>query len=543
MKTTIITFLLLLQCAGLFAQKDIDRLLKQLDETIHQKDIYVQQKATEINKLKESLRGAQEEEQKYDLLRDLYVEYNSRNGDSASVVVKQLEKLAREKVNGKYQLCARLYMVEIQSKGGMFKEALDQINAIDRASVPDELIPYYYHIYRSIYGFMAEYTLSHTQQEEYLKRTDIYRDSILLVNDPGSQAYVTVKADQLNSHNQPDDAIALLTAFLKEHPEEIQNPMFTYTLSEAYKLKNDVPNRERYLLHSAIADIQSASKEYVSLRELAVLLYQRGDVDRAYRYMKTCMEDASFYNARLRIVQILKMFPVINETYQNKMLSQQRTMKLLLGGISVLALFLLFAIFYVYKQRKQVVDINHKLKELNDKLHSYNEKLKEVNHSLAESSHIKEEYIGRYIDQCSVYIKKIDEYRHSLNTIATKGSVKELMAKIKSTQFIEDELEGLYNDFDKTFLQLFPSFVEEFNALLAENERIQLPSKENGRLNTELRIFALIRLGITDSVKIAQFLNYSVRTIYNYRTKMRNKAAGNRDEFEKEVMKIGKFKE
>lgn len=543
MKKIIFTLGLLLHAVMLVAQEDIGALLKQLDETIRQHDIYVQQKTTEINKLKEALRHATEKERKYTLLQELYTEYNSHNGDSALVATKELDELARQNKDEKYQLYARLYLAEIQSKGGLFKEALDQINAVDRSVVSDDVLPLYYHIYRSTYGFMAEYSLSTSQKQEYLRLADVYRDSILSVNNPESLAYATVHADHLNAHNQPDRAIALLNDYQGKHPEALRNPMFTYTFSESYRLKNDLTNREKYLLFSAIGDIQSASKEYVSLRELAVLLYQQGDIDRAYQYMKTCMEDASFYNARLRIVQILKMFPVINETYQEKMISQQRTMMLLLTGISLLALFLLFAIFYVYKQRKLVIDINSKLKEVNGKLHNSNEKLKEVNHSLAESSYIKEEYIGQYIDQCSVYIKKIDEYRHTLNSIASHGSVKELIAKIKSTQFIEDELKEFYDNFDKTFLQLFPSFVDDFNALLAESERIQLPSKEKGLLNTELRIFALIRLGITDSVKIAQFLRYSVRTIYNYRTKMRNKAAGNRDEFEKEVMKIGKLRE
>lgn len=223
-------------------------------------------------------------------------------------------------------------------------------------------------------------------------------------------------------------------------------------------------------------------------------------------------------------------------------------MKWAIVSISLLSIFLLIAIFYVYKQMKrvaaarhEVIDANKRLKELNEELHRYNLQLKEANHIIAENSYLKEEYIGRYMDQCSVYLEKMDNYRRSLGKIAATGKVDELYKNIKSSKFIEEELKEFYANFDNTFLQLFPTFVEDFNTLLAEGEQIY--PKANERMSTELRIFALIRLGITDSVKIAQFLRYSVTTIYNYRTKVRNKAAGDRDQLEQEVMKIGKSRD
>ena len=284
------------------------------------------------------------------------------------------------------------------------------------------------------------------------------------------------------------------------------------------------------------------------MRKLAVLLYQEGDIDRAYSYLKLCMDDAVFCNARLRILEILQIFPLINDTYQQKAEKQQEQMKWALVSISLLSIFLLIAIFYVYKQMKrvaaarhEVIDANKRLKELNEELHRYNLQLKEANHIIAENSYLKEEYIGRYMDQCSVYLEKMDNYRRSLGKIAATGKVDELYKNIKSSKFIEEELKEFYANFDNTFLQLFPTFVEDFNTLLAEGEQIY--PKVNERMSTELRIFALIRLGITDSVKIAQFLRYSVTTIYNYRTKVRNKAAGDRDQLEQEVMKIGKSRD
>lgn len=191
--------------------------------------------------------------------------------------------------------------------------------------------------------------------------------------------------------------------------------------------------------------------------------------------------------------------------------------------------------------RHQVIDANRKLQDLNNDLCLSNAKLKELNHALSENTYLKEIYIGRYLDQCSTYIEKLDEYRKSLAKLAAVGKVEELYHQLKSSRLVDKELKDFYASFDDTFLLLFPTFVDDFNKLLIESEKVHL--KPNERLNTELRIFALIRLGITDSVKIAQFLRYSVTTIYNYRTKARNKAACNRDKFEKYVMQIGSLEQ
>ena len=218
-------------------------------------------------------------------------------------------------------------------------------------------------------------------------------------------------------------------------------------------------------------------------------------------------------------------------------------MKISLICISLLSVFLLVAIFFVYKQmkkvaaaRREVIDTNTLLQELNGELHDSNSQLKEMNHTLSEANYIKEEYIGRYMDQCSTYLDKMDLYRRSLNKIAAAGRVEELYKAIKSSQFLEEELKDFYANFDMTFLQLFPNFVEALNELLLPEEQIVL--KPDELLNTELRIFALIRLGIKDSSQIAELLHYSVNTIYNYRSRVKTKARVSRDDFEDLVAKI-----
>lgn len=525
-----------------------DSLLLKLDQAIKERPIYMEQKELKLVELKRQLHRQIPDEERFAILGTLLDEYRSFNTDSALHMAEEREQIAIRLGNREYIDNARMNKADVLGMTGMYKEVMDLMRNIHIDRLPVDIHPYYYHIYRTVYGLMADYAVTAYEKKLYTELTDKYRDSLLLVNKDNLLIHTLIQSDQYNVRNEYDKAIRLLTDYLalqKDYEHDVA--ICAYTLSESYRLKGDKEKEKEYLIVSAMADMKTAVREYISLRKLAVLLYQEGDIERAYSYVKICMEDAAACNARLRKLEILEIFPIINDAYQQKTEKQQEQMKWALVSISLLSLFLLLAIFYVYKQmkkvaaaRREVIDANKRLKELNDELHLSNAQLKEANHSIAENSYLKEEYIGRYMDQCSVYLEKMDNYRWSLGKIAATGNVEELYKNIKSSKFIEGELKEFYTNFDNTFLQLFPTFVEDFNALLADDEQISLKAGE--RMNTELRIFALIRLGITDSVKIAQFLRYSVTTIYNYRTKVRNKAAGDRDLLEQEVMTIGKSK-
>lgn len=525
-----------------------DSLLLKLDQAIKERPIYMEQKELKLVELKRLLHRQIPDEERFAILGTLLDEYRSFNTDSALHMAEEREQIAIRLGNREYIDNARINKADVLGMTGMYKEVMDLMRNIHIDRLPVDIHPYYYHIYRTVYGLMADYAVTAYEKKLYTELTDKYRDSLLLVNKDNLLIHTLIQSDQYNVRNEYDKAIRLLTDYLalqKDYEHDVA--ICAYTLSESYRLKGDKEKEKEYLIVSAMADMKTAVREYISLRKLAVLLYQEGDIERAYSYVKICMEDAAACNARLRKLEILEIFPIINDAYLQKTEKQQEQMKWALVSISLLSLFLLLAIFYVYKQmkkvaaaRREVIDANKRLKELNDELHLSNAQLKEANHSIAENSYLKEEYIGRYMDQCSVYLEKMDNYRRSLGKIAATGNVEELYKNIKSSKFIEGELKEFYTNFDNTFLQLFPTFVEDFNALLADDEQISLKAGE--RMNTELRIFALIRLGITDSVKIAQFLRYSVTTIYNYRTKVRNKAAGDRDLLEQEVMTIGKSK-
>lgn len=549
MKKVILIFVTIVLSGLLYAKdnKSTDALLREIDGIIKNRQTYGAEKEARIADLKKLLVEAASDEQRYGFCGRLFDEYRAYNLDSSFVYAQRKEELAHRLNKLDYLDDSAMNMAEVMGTTGMYKEALELLGKIDKKTLPDYLYGYYYHLYRTIYGLMGDYAVTEKAKKEYYRMTDLYRDSLLQINASDSLGHALVMADKCIVHARYDEAIDMLMEYYsKPSLDDHAQAMITYTISEGYRLKGDKQGQKHYLALSAIADLKSAVKEYVSLCKLASLVYEEGDIDRAYNYLKCSLEDATLCNARLRTLEISQVFPIIDQAYQLKTKRQQQEMKVSLICISLLSVFLLVAIFFVYKQmkkvaaaRREVIDTNTLLQELNEELHDSNSQLKEMNHTLSEANYIKEEYIGRYMDQCSTYLDKMDLYRRSLNKIAAAGRVEELYKAIKSSQFLDEELKEFYANFDVTFLQLFPSFVEDFNALLTE----PMQPKPGELLNTELRIFALIRLGITDSTKIAQFLRYSVTTIYNYRTRVRNKAVGERDEFEAKVMQIGKVEE
>jgi len=330
-----------------------------------------------------------------------------------------------------------------------------------------------------------------------------------------------------------------------------EKAVLAYALANTYGKEKNIGLQRYYYALSAVCDIKNAIKENASTQALASVLYKTGQLEEAYNCIRSSMEDAMFCNARLRTYEVSQIFPIIDSAYKKKIDGKNKALQLYLLLVSILSVFLIIAIVFVYRQmkkiagiRKELYETNVRLSELNSEMHCTNDRLQLVNGelvkanaSLSEANQIKETYIGHFLDLCSTYIDKLEKYQNSLNRKAMERKLDELYRMLKSRDMIDNELKELYENFDNTFLHLYPNFVEEFNSLLVAEE--QFVMKPGELLNVELRIFALIRLGITDSSRIARFLHYSANTIYSYRTRVRNKAAVPRDEFENRVVKIG----
>ncbi|WP_369765937.1 DUF6377 domain-containing protein [Flavobacterium sp. WC2429] len=537
-------FIVLLFPVLLIGQNNFDSLLGELDKTVDNYQQYSDKKEEKINKLKELLEYTSTNLQKYEIGQKLFEEYKLYQSDSALAYARKNFQIASTlkdipKINS-----ANLNLASIMGTLGMYKEATDVLHKIDLKSLAN-LKSDFYRVSTTIYGSMSDYAASPQEKKKYDVLTQRYRDSTMLSYPSQSSLKFIDQASKLIEYQKFDQTLTLL---LKHFPEIAKdNPehaVVAYLISQSFHGKKETEQEKKWLAISAISDLQLAKKEYISLRSLAFLLYEEGDIDRSYKYMKRSLEDAVFCNARLRTYEISKMMPIINEAYQKQNETNRFQLILFLISASILSLFLMTALFLLFKQMKRLSTAkqeislaNNQLSELNKELSVFNEKLNETNNALSETNLVKEIYIGRYMDQCSDYIGKLEGYRRKLNLMATTGKMNDLVSAVKSKDFIENELATFYTNFDQTFLQLFPNFIKEFSALLIDDEATQL--KDGELLNTELRIFALIRLGIKDSAKIAVFLRYSVSTIYNYRSQLKNKAAGPREEFETKVMQIG----
>ena len=536
MKKIFLAISLLTSFSLLRATENTDSLLKVLDEVVANHKQYSDKKEEKLLQLKSLLRITTSGEQQFVVCGQLIDEYYYYQKDSALVYVKRSIKIANQIHDNNRLISARIKLASINGSIGMYKEALEIFRDINITNYPGLKVEYY-NEYAILYGYMGFYAVTDQDRRMYNRWNKLYYDSLISIIPRDTSLYVLAKTGVYFTDNQHEKAFGLLNAAYLRCNDMHERAKLAYNIGTVYGNRKDTKRETLWLTISSINDLGSVTKEYVSLRILAYKLFQQGDIDRAYNYMSCALEDALFCNARLRTHEISLMMPIIDKAYQHQTRTKQQILTISTIVVSVLSLFLLIAIWRVYRQMKKLAMARKELAQVNDHLSDLNERLLENNDSLTEANVIKEEYIVKYMDQCSLYIDKMDEYRRNLQKMVNSGKMEDLLLRIKSKTFIEDEVAEFYLNFDKTFVQLFPDFIEKLNKLLIPSEQIH--PKAGQILNLELRIYALIRLGINDSVKIAAFLRCSANTIYNYRTRNRNNAVVHRDSFEEQVMQIG----
>lgn len=514
----------------------------RLNETLANKLEYNLRKEERINQLK-SLQINLSPLSQYELNNNLVNEYRKFKLDSAISYVKKNIAIAQRLNREDLDNSAQLQLATLYTLRGLYREAEHILTSINKSKLTNDLLANYYEAYSQLFGNY----ISNNETEKYSLQCEIYRDSLLVLLDPSSIRYRLNRAEKsINlklSSNTEEDLLKLIAV---ENSDTPNYAMTAYLLGQLYRQQGRRDLAQKYYALSAIADMRIANKDNASLQNLAILFYESGDIDNAFKCSNSALEDAIFCNVQFRTLRMSEFYNIINTSYQEKENKNKSTLHLFLLLVSILSISLAIAIIFVYKQmvrlsrtREELFQTTQQLALLNSEITSTNEQLQLKNHELSDSNHIKEEYIAQFFDLCSTYINKLDNYRSMLNKKALANQHEELFKILRSTTLVETELEELYKIFDTIFVNLYPTFVKEFNALLIPEEQVVL--KPNEILNTELRIFALIRLGITDSVKIAAFLRYSLSSIYNYRTRARNKAAVTRNEFEEMVGKIGSF--
>lgn len=541
-------------------EKEIPQLLATLDSILVQTGELASQKELKIAQLKKKLSNAANFEEEFWINKMLYDESFVFNADSAMKYVDRNIQIATELKKKDWQdewLINRSFMF---AATGLLKEAGEVLEKVDSTSLSDGLKLSYYYQRSYLYSHLGQYMGDQKQvNNKYYNEFENANKHMLALVRPKDPLYwwCVASCNELS----PEDSLfsALENVVLSSHHNTRLDAMNAYGLSNMYKRIGDKEKTMIYLIYSAMADLRVCNRDIASLQELSSLLYDAGDIDRAYAYMNYCLKAALLYPNRVRIINISTELDKIYANYQQRDIRWRNSLQNYLYVVTFFSIILVLALIGLYRQTKklrksrtELDSANHSLNQhvvellqmhkqlvlANQELQNLNELLRSANQKLQESNDVKEEYIGYVFSICSNYISKLDEYRKNINRKLKTGQFEEARQLTDNSSLTQNELKDFYANFDAIFLRVYPDFVADLNSLLRPEEQILL--KDASELNTEVRIYALVRLGINDSVKIADFLHCSPQTVYNHRLRMRNKAIIPKDKFAEAVRLLGR---
>lgn len=545
----LLSFLLAITTVSGAQDTSFPATLRQIDEAINESPRIVEGYERQLDETRQQYRSASHPDDKYRLAFKLYEQYKSFMNDSAVYYLEEAQIWAERQ--GKQALvgnCLALKAFQC-STVGYYNESLAFLRQINKQQLDSVGLRNYYQSQMHVYGELGYYSNIPSLKEGYYHMQRLYRDSLFSIIDHRDPIYLMYRVYQLQEQKRMEEARKLSDQWVKQLSPDSRD----YAIACYYRsLSSDTDDdRKTWLAQSALSDVRHAVMDQASLLALADLLNADGDLDRSYRYIRFTWDCNNRFNTRMRSWQIAPILNVIEKNYQSAVDHNTKVLRMSITVVSILALLLLGVLLFLHRRNRQLDTARNELKASNaqlstlnsqlskqkEELSQLNSQLSTVNSQLSESNIVKEEYIGRFMSLCSQYIDKLDDYRKMVNKKMKNKELDELFQISKSTELKEKELEELLQNFDSVFLHLFPHFVDDFNALLQPD--MQIHPKDDNRLVTEIRIFALIRLGIEDSSKIAEFLHYSVNTIYNYRARIKNGALDNRESFERRIKTLG----
>lgn len=538
-----------LRCA---ASAPLDSVYAVLDDVIAHADDYVKQRTNEIEQRKMKLKTAVSSEESYALMQQLYIEYRAFNNDSALVYVKRCLAMAEEKDwQGEISYCNALighqYVVS-----GYFTEAQHYLSLVVPAQLNREQLNTYYYYKNHLYRELEMYSADASLRSKYFEMAENYRDSVRMTLLPTDELYYQRRCIALLYSRKYDEAQRINDEWMNAvEPDSRYYATMAFYRSEIFRIAKDAEMQKYWLAVAAINEMKCGVMNQSALWNLAEILNREGDTDRAFAYVECSWKCISQFSTHKRSWVVTPILTTISQDYRSKLSRANDTLKGFTIAIGVLLLFLLVALVIVLREKRvttraraelkraneELSKLNEELSQVNGELSNVNGELSQVNARLVDSNRVKDQYITDFFHICSGYIDKMDSYRLRINRNLKANQVREVLKFTSSEQLREDEHRQLMAHFDTVFLNLFPTFIDDFNALLRPEERQQ--PKTPGALNTLLRIFALIRLGITESSSIAEFLNYSPNSIYAYRARVKNGAIGEREKFEAQVLQIG----
>ena len=526
---------------------DLEKVYRQLDNAIERTEEFVAVRENRIQKYKTALEVTHDDKAQYEMCRNLFDEYRSYVSDSAIFYIGQCIMLAERMGDPVLTDECRLLLAYQCAESGMYLESMDILNSIDeqRINGTSNRRQYYStlaHLYREL-GYYCK--VPRLQQEYYAKQDHYNRLIDTALDSVNDDEALQMKELECFVAGDAQGALRYSDMRLKRVEEgSHEYAIVAFYRYLDYALQGDSVQARYWVTRSAISDVENAVMDQGAMWELANLLMADGDMERAYSYIRFAWQCASKFNTLKRNNQISPVMTAISDNYEASLKKANRLLLVLAIVSSLLAALFLGILFYSNSQRKKLARArnelsasNTQLAQLNSQLSDLNSQMQEANVKLNESNRVKDEYVGRFIHLCSFYIDRLDEMRKRVHKMVKSRDLDALYQFTGNSELRDKNLAELYDMFDSTFLHLFPNFVDDFNALLRPECRITLP--DPGTLNTDIRIFALIRLGIEDSSRIADFLHYSVNTIYNYRAKIKNGAIGDRDAFESRIKAIG----
>lgn len=532
----ILLFLFLFSCKK---KESNTQWLQKLDEALHHRPEVIATTEQHILKLKEAAVRAETPDRRYLANRAIIEAYLWFRSDSANTYILRNIELAKQIKNPLYQDESMLQYSIMLSTTGLLNESREALQNVHRKTLSPKLYRLYYQAYERFFYVSSEVSHDHHYAPLYKKNEQAYIDSASSTYPANSVEYNKYTGNLLVSAGKYEQARDLL---LKTIPKMAEKSRFAamvyYDLAEVYLKLNDQKNYEYYLIRASLVDQKVPLKENAAIKELAFYLYQHSpsEISRANNYIQAALEDARFYNNRQRILQISEKLPLIVSAFQEKSKAENQNLKVSVSAISLLSVGVVFSLFLIYRQNGMLKKAKQKLKNINTELQYSNSELNSVNTELHKSKEIREEHIGLFMNMSSSYINLLENYRNFVKRKIIANQTHDLLKNTDNHQTTKLNTHDFLSNFDKAILSLFPNFIQKVNELLCEGEKIE---PEKGELlNTELRILALLRLGIDNSTKIASFLHYSPQTIYNYRVRLRNKAKCSREEFETSVIQI-----
>lgn len=520
-------------------QTDIDRLYNTIDSLIEHRSELLAEKEIRLKALKDGLQEGLDEDQLFKLNERIYDEYMAYNFDSAYYYINKNVERQRALGHADRFAASAVRMAHILAVSGIFNNARLLLNEVRVEDISTANKIDYYEQQSELNLFRSEMANFTPLFPSYVDSMQHYRQKILEIAPHGSYNYIFNLATYTCEQGEVDKAIKMLEDYLpKLRQGDRHYSIVTSTLAFFYTHKNQPETREKYLLLSAISDLRASILENNSLRELSIILLERQEYKKAYNYLQQASADAKLYGSRLRSLQAARLAPLITQAYDTERVRTQNRTYILLAILSVITLLLIGTIAFILSMMRKRRAAIEKINTLNQELERRNAAIEAANNEMKESNRIKDEYIGRFLELSSNYIQRGEERAKLLNRLARDKKMAELYAELKSSASLNESIRLFYQNFDTAFLNIYPNFIKEVNSLMANGNQFEVDGGQ--KLTTELRILALIRLGINDNQKIADILRSSITTIYTYRSKIKSRALS-KDTFEDEIRIIATY--